>query len=66
MAFQDVVFLAVCALTWLILLPALLVGGALTLVLSAVSELRELFFGRPTMPDTTTAREMARRMCLLP
>jgi hypothetical protein len=65
MSFKDIVFYAICTVTWFILLPALLVGGALTLVATACSELREVFFGPVTAsPDTTTAREMARRMCL--
>ena len=64
MSLKDIVFYVVCVLTWLILLPALIIGGALTVVVSALSELRELLFGRPTAPDTTAAREMARRMCL--
>jgi hypothetical protein len=65
MSLKDAVFYAVCTVTWFILLPALLVGAAITFVASACSELRDLWFGRRTPPpDESTAREMARRMCL--
>lgn len=65
MSLKDIVFYAVCTVTWFVLLPALVIGGALTFVASACSELRELLFGRRTpVPDESTAREMARRVCL--
>jgi hypothetical protein len=67
MSFKDVMFYLVCAATWFILLPLLLVGGTIALVSYAVfSELREYLLGRSTVKalDNLAAREMARRMCL--
>jgi hypothetical protein len=66
MAFKDVMFYLVCAATWLILLPVLLVGGTIALVSYAVfSELRENILGRTAKAfDNAAAREMARRLCL--
>ena len=64
MSFKDVMFYLVCAATWFILLPLLLVCGTIALVSYAVfSELREHLLGR-TVVDNPAAREMARRMCL--
>jgi hypothetical protein len=66
MSIKDVMFYLVCATTWFILLPLLLVGGTITLVSYAVfSELREYLLGRTAkVLDNAAAREMARRMCL--
>jgi hypothetical protein len=66
MAFKDVVFYLVCAATWFILLPLLLVGGTVALVGYAVfSELRENILGRTAKAlDNAAAREMARRLCI--
>jgi len=66
MSFRDVVFYLVCAATWFILLPLLVVGGTIALVSYAVfAELKENILGRTaSAPDNTAAREMARRMCL--
>jgi hypothetical protein len=66
MSFKDVVFYLVCAATWFLLLPLLVVGGTIALVSYAVfSELREIILGRTAKAlDKTAAREMARRMCL--
>jgi hypothetical protein len=66
MSFKDVVFYLVCAATWFVLLPLLVVGGTIALVSYAVfSELREIILGRTAIAlDKTAAREMARRMCL--
>jgi hypothetical protein len=66
MSFKDVVFYLVCAATWFVLLPLLVVGGTIALVSYAVfSELREIILGRTAKAlDITAAREMARRMCL--
>lgn len=66
MSFKDVVFYLVCAATWFILMPALLIGGTIALVSYAVfSEVRENILGRRAQAlDNTAAREMARRMCL--
>ena len=64
--FKDVIFYLVCAATWFILLPLLLVGGSIALVSYAVfSELREYLLGRTAKAlDNVAAREAARRMCL--
>jgi hypothetical protein len=66
MWFKDVAFYVVCAATWFILMPALLIGGTIALLSYAVfSEVRENILGRRTQAlDNTAAREMARRMCL--
>jgi hypothetical protein len=66
MSFKVVTFYLVCAATWFILLPLLLVGGTIALVSYAVfSELREYLLGRTAKAlDNAAAREMARRMCL--
>jgi hypothetical protein len=66
MSFKVVMFYLVCAATWFILLPLLLVGGTIALVSYAVfSELREYLLGRTAKAlDNAAAREMARRMCL--
>ena len=66
MSFKDVMFYLVCAATWFILLPLLLVGGTIALISYAVfSELREYLLGRTVKAlDNAAAREMARRMCL--
>ena len=66
MSFKDVIFYLVCAATWFILLPLLLIGGTVALVSYAVfSELREYLLGRTAKAlDNVAARETARRMCL--
>ena len=66
MSFKDVMFSLVCAATWFILLPLLVVGGTIALFSYAVfSELREYLLGRTAKAlDNAAAREMARRMCL--
>ena len=66
MLFRDVVFYLVCAATWFILLPLLVIVGTIALVSYAVfSELKENALGRTAKAlDKTAAREMARRMCL--
>jgi hypothetical protein len=66
MSLKDIVFYLVCAATWFILLPLLVVGGTVALVSYAVcSELKENFLGRTAKAlDKSAAREMARRMCL--
>jgi hypothetical protein len=66
MSFKDAVFYLICAATWFILLPLLVVGGTIALVSYAVcSELRENILGRRAKAlDKTAAREMARRVCL--
>jgi len=66
MSFKDVVFYLVCAATWFILLPLLVVAGTIALFgYALVSELTEIFLGRTAKAlDKTAAREIARRMCL--
>ncbi len=66
MSFKQVIFYIVCALTWLLLLPVCLAGGAIALLSYAlVSELGELFAGGTrNAVDSSTAREIARRVCL--
>lgn len=65
MSLKDVVFYLVCAATWFILLPLLVIGGTVTLLSYAVcSELKDNLFGRTKALDKPAAREMARRMCL--
>jgi len=66
MSFKDVVFYLVCATTWFIVLPLLVLAGGIALVSYAVfSELREFILGRTAKAlDNAAAREVARRMCL--
>jgi hypothetical protein len=66
MSIKQVIFFIVCALTWLLLLPVCLLGGAIALLsYAAVSELGELFGGDTrNAVDSSTAREIARRVCL--
>jgi len=66
MSFKQVIFFIVCALTWLLLLPVCLLGGAIALLSYAVvSELGEWFGGGTrNAVDSSTAREIARRVCL--
>jgi len=66
MSLKQVIFYAVCAATWVLLLPVCLLGGATALLFYAVaSELGELFAGgTSTAVDSSTAREIARRVCL--
>jgi hypothetical protein len=66
MSVKDVVFYLVCAATWFIVLPLLVLAGGIALVSYAVfSELREFILGRTAKAlDNAAAREVARRMCL--
>jgi hypothetical protein len=65
MSFKDVAFYLVCAATWFILLPLVLVGTIALVNYAVFSELREYFLGRTAKAlDNAVAREMARRMCL--
>jgi hypothetical protein len=68
MSFKDVLFYLVCAATWSILLPLLLVGGTIALIIYAVfSELRENLPGRAAKAidsDNAATREIARRLCI--
>jgi uncharacterized membrane protein len=66
MTFKHVVFYLGCAATWLIVLPVLAVSGFIALVAYAVfSELGDVVLHREEKAlDNSTAREIARRMCL--
>ena len=66
MWFKAVVFYLICAATWFILLPLLVVGGTIALFSYAViSELKDTILGGTAKAlDKKAAREMARRMCL--
>jgi len=66
MSFKHVVFYAGCAATWLVLLPMFVAACGVALLTYAVfGELGELLVGgaKKTL-DNSTAREIARRMCL--
>jgi hypothetical protein len=66
MWFKAVAFYLICAATWFVLLPMLVVGGTIALVSYAVfSELKDNILGGTAKAlDKTAARETARRMCL--
>ena len=66
MSAKDVVFYLICALTWCVLLPVLLVVGALgMLCYAACAELADVLFGRSERTlDHAAAREIARRLCV--
>jgi hypothetical protein len=63
MSFKQVMFFSGCVVAWFVLLPLCIVGGGLALLSYAVfSEVGELVTkGRV---DISTAREIARRVCL--
>ncbi|HEY1315369.1 MAG TPA: hypothetical protein VGE92_15915 [Steroidobacteraceae bacterium] len=62
---KAILFSIGCALAWFVLLPVLVVGGALTLFSYAIfAEVASLLSGKPTETvDSAAAREIARRMC---
>jgi hypothetical protein len=66
MTLKNVVFYLGCAATWLIVLPVLAISGFVALVAYAVfSQLGDVVLGRGEKAlDSSTAREIARRMCL--
>jgi hypothetical protein len=66
MSFKYVLFYIGCAVTWMVLLPVLVVSGGIALMTYAVfSELGTLFKSSDHKSlDDTTAREIARRMCV--
>ena len=66
MSFKDAAFYLVCAATWFIILPLMLVGGTIALVSYAVfSELKENMVGSTVKAlDKAAARETARRLCV--
>jgi hypothetical protein len=66
MSFKQIVFYMGCTATWFILLPVFVVGGGIALLVYAVfAELGESIVGRTEkIVDSSTVREMARRLCL--
>jgi hypothetical protein len=66
MTLKSLFFYALCAASWLVLLPVLVVGGAATLLGYAVlAEVSDSIAGPTYRPlDRAAAREAARRMCL--
>jgi hypothetical protein len=65
MSSKAVFFSLGCLVAWFVLLPVLVIGGGFALFAYAVfAELGALLAGIPSKtPDTTAAREMARRIC---
>jgi hypothetical protein len=66
MWFKHVVFYAGCVATWSVFLPLFVIACGIALLAYAVlGELGELLLGgaKKTL-DNSTAREIARRMCL--
>jgi hypothetical protein len=61
---NGVFFLLACALGW-VALPVLLVcGGAALFAYAVIAELAEAVLGvKVTVPDNSTARKMADRLC---
>ena len=66
MSFKQVLFFIGCAVAWFVLLPICIVGGLMALLCYALfSEVGELVAGDTrSAVDTSTAREIARRVCL--
>jgi hypothetical protein len=66
MTFKNVVFYLGCVATWLFVLPVLAISGFVALVAYGVfSQLGDSVLGRSEKAlDKSTAREIARRMCL--
>jgi hypothetical protein len=65
MSFKYVVFYLGCAAAWLLLLPVLVLSGGALVTYAVFSELGEfLSRGNYKSLDDSTAREMARRMCV--
>ena len=66
MTIKYVSFYLGCVATWIIVLPVLAICGFVALVAYAVlSQLTDVLLGRSHKTlDNTTAREIARRMCL--
>jgi hypothetical protein len=63
---KQVAFYLGCVAAWFIFLPIFLVGGGIALLTYALStELVAVVVGDTNkFPDNSTAREIARRMCL--
>ena len=66
MSFKQVMFFIGCAVAWFVLLPVCIVGGGVALLCYAIfSEVGEFVVGETeTAVDNSTAREIARRVCL--
>jgi hypothetical protein len=66
MFFNAVFTSLACTIAWFLLLPIFVIGGGTILfVYATLSELGALLTGSPANPiDPTTAREIARRICL--
>jgi hypothetical protein len=66
MTLRNVVFYAGCTATWLVVLPVLAATGFMALVAYAVvSHIADFVFDRGKEPlDASTAREIARRLCV--
>jgi hypothetical protein len=65
MSLKAILFSLGCLLAWFILLPLLVIGGGVTLFAYAIfAELGAVLTVNPgKTPDTSAAREIARRMC---
>ena len=65
MSSKTILFSLGCVVAWFVLLPLLVIGGAITLFAYATfAELGALLLGTSHKPlDTSAAREMARRLC---
>jgi len=65
MSLKAILFSVGCALAWFVLLPLLVIGGALALFSYAVfAEVASFLTGKPIESvDSASAREIARRMC---
>ena len=66
MTIRNVFFYLGCTVTWLVVLPVLAISGFVALVAYALlSQLGDVLLGRSDKAlDNSTAREIARRMCL--
>jgi len=65
MSLKAILFSLGCLLAWFVLLPAMAIGGGLSLLLYAIlAEFGAFITGRPSKTlDTSVAREIARRLC---
>jgi hypothetical protein len=65
MSLKAILFTLGCLVAWFVLLPLLLIAGGTALFAYAMfAELGAFLTGNPgKTPDTSAAREIARRMC---
>jgi len=65
MSLKTILFSLGCLLAWFVLLPMLFIAGGVALFAYAIfAELGVFLMGIPSnTPDTSVAREIARRMC---